>query len=364
MSTTKTRMLRYKKADYLKKGGHDLQSLVQQAVTKLGGVQRREQVDSLAGTRTVLTGVRASSGMLVGKLMLYTPGQQQKFLELDPASQDYKLDALPVGAGKGGAQREFVESILYVAIFERHVMFIGSSSLRSTQLESHRNWLLKEAELLHKEDFLFLEDQQSERTLALLKTNPVKAIEIGGQIEFEEAERVPTRRRAQGRDMEPGYKVMKPVGALAEAAASVFGPIFADASLKSPLKHKEHVWFKMTLSYRNRNKTREGYELMDQLAVFGRHFDGGECVVVLENGGRMAGADIKVATSLSVCSFGRWAAGRTRCLGGHLRMAAVSDPRSSNWGLSMNAYTHHREGAGRNFVAIVLGPVNTNGLSE
>jgi hypothetical protein len=105
-------------------------------------------------------------------------------------------------------------------------------------------------------------------------------------------------------------------------------------------------------------------ELMDQLAVFGRHFDGGECVVVLENGGRMAGADIKVATSLSVCSFGRWAAGRTRCLGGHLRMAAVSDPRSSNWGLSMNAYTHHREGAGRNFVAIVLGPVNTNGLSE
>ncbi|MFA0924254.1 hypothetical protein [Xanthomonas fragariae] len=74
MSSTKSRTLRYEKADYLRKSSHDLQSLVQQAVTRLGSVQRREQIDAQNGTRTVLTGVRSSLGMVVGKLMLYTPG--------------------------------------------------------------------------------------------------------------------------------------------------------------------------------------------------------------------------------------------------------------------------------------------------
>ncbi|MGS0581782.1 hypothetical protein ACQEPV_017865 [Xanthomonas oryzae pv. oryzicola] len=299
MSSTKSRTLRYKKADYLQKGGQDLQILVQQAVTRLGGVQLREQIDVQQGTRTVLTGVRSSLGMLVGKLMLYTPGQQQKFLELDDTTQDYKLDALPVGMSEGGGPREFVESILYVAIFERHVMFIGSTSLRSSQLESHLNWLLKKANLLDPEDFLFLEDQQSEKVAAVLRSTPVKAIEIGGEIEFEETERVATKRRTKDRETELGHKIMKPVGALADAAASVFGPIFADASLKSPLKHKEHVGFKISLQYRNRKRTREGCELMDQLAVFGRHFDAGECVVRLEGGGLLEGNDIKVARLLS-----------------------------------------------------------------
>ncbi|WAT16676.1 hypothetical protein [Xanthomonas fragariae] len=97
----------------MRKGSHDLQSLVQQAVTRSGGVQRREQMDVQNGTRTVLTGVRSSLGMLVGKLMLYTPGQQQKFLELDDATQDYKLDALPVG---GQSQDSSATRDLNVAI--------------------------------------------------------------------------------------------------------------------------------------------------------------------------------------------------------------------------------------------------------
>jgi hypothetical protein len=247
----------------------------------------------------VLSGVQASNNMLVGKLMLYTPGQQQKFLELDQVTQDYRLDSLPVGSGAKGATREFVESIMYVSIFERHVTFIGSTSLRSSQLESHLNWLLNEADLITKGDYVYLEDQQSGHALAQLSKHPVKSIEIGGEIQFEEESRVETLRKTSSRETQPGHKIMRPVGALADAAASLFGPIFADASLKSPFKHKEHVGFKMEIQYRNRKRTKEGVELMDSLAVAGRHFDEGECVVNLVGGGKLTGKDIKVAKSLA-----------------------------------------------------------------
>ncbi|MCE4352207.1 hypothetical protein LYZ86_23880, partial [Xanthomonas hortorum pv. cynarae] len=39
--------------------------------------------------------------------------------------------------------------------------------------------------------------------------------------------------------------------------------------------------------------------------------------------------------------------------GGYLRMAAVRDQRAGSWGLGMSAYTHHREGAARNFLVIL-----------
>jgi len=297
---TKNRMLRYKKAQFRHPAGSRcLQTLVSQAVTKLGGVQRREQADTLNGTRMVLTGVHESNNMLVGKLMLYTPGQQQKYLELDPKTQDYLLDSLPVGAGAKGATREFVESIMYVSFFEKHVAFIGSTSLRSSQLESHLNWLLNEADLIPKGDYVYLEDQQSEKAVSAMSKHPVKSIEIGGEINFEEESRVDTVRKTSSRGTTPGYKIMRPVGALADAATALFGPMFADASLKSPFKHKEHVGFKMEIQYRNRNRTKEGIELMDSLAIAGRHFDGGECVVHLVGGGKLTEKDIKVAKSIA-----------------------------------------------------------------
>ncbi len=294
----KNRVLRYKKAQFRHPGDQCLQTLVQQAVTKLGGVQRREQVDTLSGTRVVLSGVVTSNNMLVGKLMLYTPGQQQKYLELDQETQDYRLGSLPVGGAKD-AGREFVESIMYVSIFEKHVAFIGSAALRSGHLEGHLNWLLNEAELIATGDYVYLEDQQSSHALSQLSKHPVKAIEIGGEIQFDEESRVNTVRKTESRETKPGHRIMKPVGALADAAASLFGPIFSDASLKSPFKHKEHVGFKMVLQYRNRNKTKEGIELMESLAIAGRHFDEGECVVRLDGGGKLTAKDIKVAKTLS-----------------------------------------------------------------
>ncbi|NJB93177.1 hypothetical protein [Xanthomonas arboricola] len=290
--------MQYKRADFTHPKTADLQSLVAAAVSKLGSVHNREQVNSLDSTTTVLSGVHTSNSMLVGKLMLYTPGQHQKYLELDPVSGDYKLGSVPVASGAVGP-REFVESILYFAVFGNHVMFLGSTSLRSSHLEKHLNWLLREAQVVVAGNYLFLADQQSESAANRVARAHVKSIEIGGEVEFKEVERVDTLRKTKNRETTPGYKFLSPTGPLADAVTQIFGPIFADASLKAPLKQKTHVGFKMVLDYRNRKKTKEGLELMDSLAIAGRHFDENTCVVNLEGGGKLKGQDIKVSKPMS-----------------------------------------------------------------
>lgn len=296
----KQRVLRYKRATLLLGAAPDIQQLIASAVAKLGSVDKREQELVPGGnTRLVLTGVHTSQGMLVAKLMQYTEGQKQRFLEMDSTAGDYKFDSVSPPASSG-AKREFVQSLMYVALFEGHVMYIGSSALRSKQLESHLNWLMHTSGVLAEDDFLFLADQQSEKALAELSTHKVDGLEIGGEIDFEVVERVPTVRKTKTSPGVPGHKIVKATGSIADAIDSLFGPIFSDAKLTSALNRQEHVGFKVVLNYRNRRKSDEGFDLMNRLAIAARHFEPDECKVLLNGGGVLRGDDIKVEKGLNV----------------------------------------------------------------
>lgn len=297
----KKRTLLYKRAEYLLPGALKLQDLLSAAIAQMGGDEHREQINALEGTRIVLAGVSATNGMLVGKLMLYSPGQAAKFLELDKKSGNYKLDslAMPAGATKA-ARREFVGSLLYLAVLENHVMFVGSHALRSSHLEQHLNWLLHTSGQLPTENYVWLGDQRSQMAMAKVKKNPVKSIAISGPIDFDVVEQVPTKRKTNTSDTIPGHRILRPAGAMADAVSAMLGPVFGNASLKTSFKQSEHIGLKLELQYRNRNRTKEGYELMDALAHAGRHFDEGECVVKLEGGGTLKGDDIRVSDQLPV----------------------------------------------------------------
>lgn len=303
--SNKKRTLLYKRADYIVPGAVKLQELLTKAISQTGGDEKREQVNELEGTRLVLTGVNTTNSMLVGKLMLYTPGQATKYLELDKVTGNYKLDALEMPGRTGaGETREFVESLLYVSVFEDHVLFIGSHALRSIHLERHLNWLLHTSGQLPTDNYVVLADQRSESAMNKLKKHPVKSIVIAGDIDFDVVEQVPTKRRTATSETVPGHRILKPIGAMADAVTSMLGPVFGNASLKTSFKQNETIGLKVELQYRNRNKTREGYELMDALAVAGRHFGEGECTVKLEGGGTLKGEDIRVSDQISVSVLG------------------------------------------------------------
>lgn len=300
--TKRQRTLHYKHAVLFQGGAVNLQALVTKAVASLADVEKREQEVVAGGvTRRVMSGVGLTNGMLTAKVMQYTRGQKQQFFEKDPATGDYRLDAIspPQGANLA-ARREFVESLLYLAIFEDHVAYIGGAALGSKHLEDYLNWLLRTTGHIVDADHLLLQDQPSAKALEDIGKHPIDKVVIGGDLQFDEVQSVPAKRKTKSADRVEGHRLLKPIGGSASALEALLGDWFGDAPLKAPLRRDERIEYKLELAYRNRNKTSEGFDLMQKLAVAGRHFDIHDTQVHLHKGGTLRGPDLKLEVPLDV----------------------------------------------------------------
>jgi hypothetical protein len=303
-TTERQRTLHYKHAVLLQQGDLNLQERVKRAIAHLGSdAEDREQVLVEGGdTRRVLSGIGPSGGALVGRLMQYTKGQRQQFMEKTDAG-DYVLDAMPPPAGKGAsakARREFVESILYLGINKNHVCFVGSNALGSRHLEDHLNWLLHSTGNIDTGDHLLLVDQQSPEAMEKIGKHSVDRIEIGADLDFDPVQSTPTKRKSSRQAGAPGFKLIQPTGDVAAALQALLGDWFGDAPLKLALKRNERIEFKLLLKYVSKTKTDEGFALMERLAVAGRHFDINDTKVRLHKAGTLTGAELKLEAPITV----------------------------------------------------------------
>ncbi|WP_041863722.1 MULTISPECIES: hypothetical protein [Stenotrophomonas] len=289
--------MHYKRAKLLSGAPLDLQTLVAEAIRDSQTVDAREEGDAV---RRVLSGIGNTNGMLTAKFMQFTIGQKAHFLEKDSATGDYKLDTTAVPDNDGTARREFVESLTFLAISSSHVMFVAALHLGSKALEEHLNWLLKKFSKIETSDFIILADQQSASAEQRLARHPVDSVTIGAELDFEVVELVKTQRKTKDRETVPGYKSVRPVGPVADMLGSLIGDWFGDVPLTKALGKDERIKATLKLNYSNRRKSEEGFEMMQKLAVAGRHFDADETRVHLHKGGTLRGSDLKVQTSLQV----------------------------------------------------------------
>lgn len=304
MATQRHRTLHYKRATLLSTGHSvDLQQMVQAAVAAASDVEHREQKVRGDSSTRVLSGVTTSSGMTVGRLMQFTAGQKQHFLEKDPATGDYRLDATSVPGVRDDVRREFVESITYFAASAEHAMYVATLHLGSKALEDYLNWLLKRYGQIQADDYLLLVDLQSQAAEERLRRHPVDRVTIGAEIEFEVVESVPTQRKTATRDTVPGHKKVRPVGPVAEFLSAALGDWFGDVPLEQALGKNERVRVTLDLRYANRRKSEEGFELMQRLAVAGRHFDEDDTRIHLHKGGTLRGEDLRVQTSIVISAL-------------------------------------------------------------
>lgn len=297
MAVDRTRSMHYKRAKLLSGAPLDLQTLVAEAIRDSQAVDAREEGDAV---RRVLSGIGNTNGMLTAKFMQFTIGQKAHFLEKDSATGDYKLDTTAVPDSDGTARREFVESLTFLAISSSHVMFVAALHLGSKALEEHLNWLLKKFSKIETSDFIILADQQSASAEQRLARHPVDSVTIGAELDFEVVELVKTQRKTKDRETVPGYKSVRPVGPVADMLGSLIGDWFGDVPLTKALGKDERIKATLKLNYSNRRKSEEGFEMMQKLAVAGRHFDADETRVHLHKGGTLRGSDLKVQTSLQV----------------------------------------------------------------
>ncbi|WOB47916.1 hypothetical protein NYR97_11480 [Xanthomonas hydrangeae] len=289
--------MHYKRAKLLSGAPLDLQALVAGAIDDSQNVEDREEGESV---RRVLSGVGNTNGMLTAKFMQFTVGQKAHFLEKDSDTGDYKLDTTSVPDSDTSAQREFVESITFLALSASHVMFVAALHLGSKALEDHLNWLLKKFAKIATDDYVILADQQSASAEQRLAKHPVDSVTIGAELEFEVVEQVKTQRRTRDRETVPGYKSVRPIGPVADMLGSMIGDWFGDVPLTKALGKDERIKATLKLNYSNRRKSDEGFEMMQKLAVAGRHFDVDSTRVHLHKGGTLRGTDLKVQTPITV----------------------------------------------------------------
>lgn len=295
----RVRTLHYRKAVTVSGDDYDLQSALQRAHQQKPDVAHREEPRGSATCR-VIAGAGVSTGMFRGRLMQFTSGQRQHFLERDNANQDYRIDTTPVPRGQSNLRREFVESLLYFAVSRHHVMFIGSAELGSKALEEHFRWLLRDTAVIQAGEHVLLSNLPSLSSGESLSNQHVNKVVLGSDLGFEVVESVPAQRKTSRRERVEGYKEVQPTGELATALTSILGDWFGDVPLRQALKRDERIGVKLELTYSNRKKTSEGFELMRKLAVAGRHFDHEDCQVTLANGLVLKGDDLRVKKPLSV----------------------------------------------------------------
>jgi hypothetical protein len=173
------KQLFYKHARFLNPSPLTLQDLFTKAIKALPIANREEQLSAAgetAGWMRLVNSPRHYAGFSFGVMVLYSPGIHHMVIEVAAAEGKDELDVskLPPPAGK-----QFMETPLYFAIRDNHVVFIQSKSLRVRDLEEHFNWLCVAAGVQDDKQRLELSDAIPEATRKRIEKAPVQKIRIG-----------------------------------------------------------------------------------------------------------------------------------------------------------------------------------------
>lgn len=297
----KQRKVHYRRAQLRDGQQVDLQVLIARAITGIQDVEDRlEGRDTDNLTKRVISGVGAHMGMLTAKLLQFTDGQQVQFLEKDPATGDFRINAMGVPGTTTAQRKAFVESLTFLCVSAHHVMFVATLHLGAKAIEEHLNWLLKLNGTIPADQYVLLIDQQSEDAELKIRESSIDKVIVGADLEYEVLETVPSARRTKTREGVKGHKTVRPVGPVRDAIVAWFGETFGDHSFHQALNKEDRVHVKIELSYSSRNKTSEGFALMKDLAVAARHLDADECTIRLHDGAVLKGDDLRVEKSISI----------------------------------------------------------------
>lgn len=176
------KQLFYKHAQFLSPEQQTLQVMFTKAISAVPIAQRGESSSSVTPTGTggawvrLVNSPRHYADFSFGVLVVYSPGIHHMVINLAAAEGKDELDVskFPPPTGK-----QFMETPLYFAIKDNHIVLIQSKALRAADLERHLNWLFEIAGVMEPEQHIVLSDAIPQSTRKRLEKEPVRKIQIG-----------------------------------------------------------------------------------------------------------------------------------------------------------------------------------------
>lgn len=288
----------YRRAEFNPPQSKTLQQLVSTAL----GTQRKirdriEALDAAAKELRVIGSFKDVSGFLCGRLAIFERGRYQIVMNDDMDANTIPLDSTEPPK-KAGQQQQFVEGVLYFAIRANHVAIVQSSVLRSSSLEGHLSWLIRDkTDLIPGSAGMVLKDEPAKATKERIRKSHVKSVVIGRPL-MEEAPDNSSKTKKDGKPR------------------TVFTPLPISLDLLRPLLSGEQferlglddtVWdgnLEMFLEIRfpkyTRAKSPDSIKLLDNIGIALRDVDATETKLELADGSTVKGKDLRIGSRVEV----------------------------------------------------------------
>lgn len=121
-------------------------------------------------------------GTLCGELIEYVPGTNKQAVTVQEHQQHLAIAEITPPVDEQGNQREFIDSVLYFAVQDNHLVLVQAPTLRDRDMENHLNWLLGDevAEVLVDAEAIGLRKELSAEGRDVF--SDVRSISIGSPL--------------------------------------------------------------------------------------------------------------------------------------------------------------------------------------
>ena len=298
MSTeTKSRVLIYKRADFLTKETRTLQTILEESLKACRKTGQRVQVVSGEEdeVRRVLNEHRKIGSALGGVLYRYTPGQHQVVMAPNPEAAEWSVAQVLPPTLSDKQKSEFVDGLLFFLVFENHVIISQSAALQIGQLEDYLSCFLRDlAKVTNENERLILLDVPSEK-LRREGLSHVRAVRFDVPLAKAVHEPPPANGRKQ-KDTIRHVLSNQRLSLVAETLRA-FGVDLPGTGLT--VDDAEGVEVRIELRIGGR-RVEETNELLDQIGNLFANTPDRDYEIEFDNGAKMKGSDLMVKTTATV----------------------------------------------------------------
>ncbi|HEY8962231.1 MAG TPA: hypothetical protein VIM57_08490 [Luteolibacter sp.] len=233
-----------------------------------------------------------NGGSIYGcEFLAYEKGADQSTIKLDENAEEVDVQAIPAGPDK-----EFLAGSVYFAVSGNHVVLFQSRGLKTQELESYLNWLIREnTRVLDSENAILLADNVTETQRESIKG--AKGIRLKSPVKMEPDEvRPQTAVGAEARSIR-----VKPHG----RAWSAFKQFFTEhIDLPNGFNVEDlagipHLEMELFLHWKGR-RDESGPDFLDAIAMQMRHVDDEFDYSIETNTGSITRNEIKIHQKVSV----------------------------------------------------------------
>lgn len=314
--TFKTKTLHYRRAKFVNYDDvYNLEDLLIKALNIADKVGER-YLDILNDDMDTIVDDAPSSKLFVNHstklwgiqfcdLAKYTDDTNMNVITLDHQASYLDVEQMMPALTDDGKKREFLDSIMYLAVYKNHLAIIQSSSLRTRDLEKYLNWFLKKTGVIG-EGYILLTSEIPKAIKKKIERNDTKSIKIGAPlIESIDNKTISSIREIDNFDT----KVLKlrPKGRGLDMLAAFFNgdnDLLKKFGIDSELLANDaidgsDIQVSLELTYK-RKATKKSKEILNNVTSAMRHSHPEDIVVEIENVGRLTGNDLNIRKPLSV----------------------------------------------------------------